>query len=151
MGRLEEITPLIENVLAQLGLELFEAKFVRAGSRSVLRVFIDKDGGVTIDDCEKASRDISLLLDNEEFSNARYTLEVSSPGLDRPLTAERDFKRVIGERLRLRLRGADGKEYIVNGQLLDCRPGVLALRTSETETVDIDFSTVVNGKVEITF
>ncbi|MFP4417547.1 MAG: ribosome maturation factor RimP, partial [Chitinispirillaceae bacterium] len=79
MDKLDRIRPLIEKKVQSLGLELYEIKYIRGG-RSILRVYIDKESGVTIDDCELVSNELSMLLDVEEFSRSPYTLEVSSPG-----------------------------------------------------------------------
>jgi len=67
----------------------------------ILRLFIDKEGGITLDDCAHVSRQLSARLDAEDPIDGRYTLEVSSPGLDRPLSRERDFERFAGQRVRV--------------------------------------------------
>jgi ribosome maturation factor RimP len=150
MATIEEITPAIESLLRRTGIELYEIKYVRAGKRSILRVFIDKEAGVTIDDCENASKDISMLLDVENFSNQPYTLEVSSPGLDRPLRRERDYTRVIGQRVRLQVKEADGRQVTVDGTLTACGDGTAMLLINDAVR-PIALESVVSGKVEITF
>lgn len=150
MRAVDKVTPAIEDKLAKLGLELYELKYFRAGKRSVLRVFIDKPGGVTIDDCENASNELSMVLDVEGFSNRSYTLEVSSPGLDRPLTEERDFRRACGHDVALRLlEPLDGKRR-VTGKLMECENEVLRLKKGD-EIIPVPLSNVQTGRVEISF
>lgn len=101
---------LIEPVISLLGCELVGIEYLGQGGNNVLRVYIDKLEGVTLDDCEKVSRQISGLLDVEDPIRERYTLEVSSPGLDRPLFTRDDFDRHIGQCAQLRLeKPLDGR------------------------------------------
>ncbi len=100
----EEIAALLEPTLTDLGLELVGVEFLQAGGGSLLRVYIDEpERGVGIDDCERASREISGLLDVHDPLPGRYTLEVSSPGLERPLFTLAHFGRFIGEPVKLLL------------------------------------------------
>jgi ribosome maturation factor RimP len=102
----EKIEPLVE----EDGLEIVDLKFFEGGPASVLRIYIDKAGGVTVDQCANLSRKISDFLDIEDLIPGRYKLEVSSPGLDRPLFSGADFKRKIGERVKVFLKEeVDGK------------------------------------------
>ena len=93
----ERIKPLVE----EEDLELVELDFFAGGSRSILRIYIDRAGGVTVDQCARLNRKIGDYLEMEDLIPHRYMLEVSSPGLDRPLTKGVDFKRKIGERVRV--------------------------------------------------
>ncbi len=83
--------------------ELVDVEYVKEGSNWYLRAYIDKDGGITVDDCEIVSRALSDLLDREDFIKDAYILEVSSPGLGRPLKKDKDFSRSIGEEVEIRL------------------------------------------------
>jgi ribosome maturation factor RimP len=94
------IRPLVE----EEGLELVELNFLEGGSSSVLRIYVDKTGGVTLDECVNLNRKIGDYLETEDLISRRYLLEVSSPGLDRPLTSVGDFKRKIGETVKLILK-----------------------------------------------
>jgi ribosome maturation factor RimP len=94
------IKPLVE----EEGLELVELNFFEGGSSSVLRIYVDKAGGVTLGECASLNRKIGDYLETEDLINRRYLLEVSSPGLDRPLTGVGDFKRKIGETVKLILK-----------------------------------------------
>ena len=132
-NELETIQPLIEDRLHRLGFEFFDCALVGAGTKRILRVFIDKAEGVTIDDCEEASHAVSLLLDTENFSDKPYTLEVSSPGLDRPLRTVKDFRRVCGEEIRVTFITDNQKTTTRQGRIVACDDTTLHLRISDEE------------------
>ncbi len=95
------ITEIVTPVLDTLALRLVEVEYKEAGPRSILRIFVDKPGGVTIDDCVEASREINVRLDVEDIIPHRYTLEVSSPGLTRRLRRPEDFKSAVGKQVKI--------------------------------------------------
>jgi ribosome maturation factor RimP len=95
----------LEPVLVRDGFELVDVEWVRGGGRFTLRVFIDKPGGVNIDDCQLVSRTIEPILDVEDFIEPAYDLEVSSPGLDRPLRTAEHFARYAGQRVHVKAYG----------------------------------------------
>jgi len=106
----EQLIALTEPLLGQLGYELVELEFAPGRTHAVLRVFIDKPQGVGLDDCERVSHELSALLDVEDPVPTAYTLEVSSPGLDRVLRTRAHFQRFIGARVWVELRAArDGR------------------------------------------
>ena len=94
---------LVEPLIEEHNFELVDVEYVREGSNWFLRVFIDKEGGITVDDCEIISRALSDLLDKDDFIDESYILEVSSPGLGRQLKKDKDFKRSIGEEVEVKL------------------------------------------------
>ena len=96
----ELLTPTVES----LGCSIWGIEYLSQGKHSKLRVYIDSADGVNVDDCAAVSRHVSDILDVEEFSNNTYTLEVSSPGLDRTLTKPAHFQRFMGEDVRVKLR-----------------------------------------------
>ena len=87
---------LLQPILDEMGIELVDLEFKKAGRSYILRIFIDKPGGINLDDCAEVSRELSVQLDVEDCIPGRYTLEVSSPGLDRPLKKEQDYVRFQG-------------------------------------------------------
>lgn len=94
---------LIAPVIAENKFELVDVEYVKEGSSWYLRVYIDKPGGITIDDCELVSRALSDMLDQEDFIEDAYILEVSSPGLSRPLKKDKDFERNMGKEVEVYL------------------------------------------------
>ena len=99
-----ELQSLIDPVVSGLDYELVGVEYVPQGRHSVLRIYIDTPDGVTLDDCEKVSRQVSALLDVEDPIHGEYVLEVSSPGLDRPLFTEAHFLRFLGEKSTIRMK-----------------------------------------------
>lgn len=101
---LEHARQIVERVTASQGLELVEVEFRGGGKARMLRVYIDKPGGVTHEDCATVSREVGTILDVEDVVPGSYTLEVSSPGLDRKLMKASDYERFAGKRVRLTTR-----------------------------------------------
>lgn len=94
---------LLRPIMERNRFELVDVEYVKEGSNWYLRAYIDKEGGITVDDCEMVSRELSDLLDREDFIQDAYILEVSSPGLGRPLKKDKDFSRSIGEEVEVHL------------------------------------------------
>jgi ribosome maturation factor RimP len=101
----EQVRRVLEPVLERDGYELVEVEWLRAGPRWTLRLFIDRQGGVGIEDCQTVSRTVEPILDVEELIEPAYDLEVSSPGLDRPLRKPADFARFTGQRVHVKAFG----------------------------------------------
>jgi ribosome maturation factor RimP len=97
-----DVEALVRPVVEASGLELVEASFRREGPTRILRVTVDREGGVDLDAISEASERISRRLDLEDFGAGRYTLEVSSPGVERPLRTAREFERHVGQKVRVR-------------------------------------------------
>jgi ribosome maturation factor RimP len=148
---LEEITPIIEDKLKFLRMELYDIKYIPAGRHSVLRLFIDKEGGVTIDDCEKASREISMLLDVENFSQNPYMLEVSSPGADRLLSTQRDFIKVVGLYVRIELKSEEKQRPLFVGKCVSCIDNVLSLEMDDGGEKKIPLEQIARAQLDIRF
>lgn len=92
------VTPIVE----KYGFELVDVEYVKEGGNFYLRAYVDKPGGITVEDCETVSREFSDKLDEADFIDEAYIMEVSSPGLGRPLKKEKDFKRSMGEEVEIR-------------------------------------------------
>ena len=115
----EHVREVATRVAEGLGLDIFDVQFRREGGRMVLRILIDRPGpaatatdSVGVDDCATVSRDVSTILDVEDLVPTAYTLEVSSPGLDRPLRRADDYRRFYGRRAKIVMREpVDGQKY----------------------------------------
>lgn len=106
----EILEQLVEPVAASLGCELWGLEYLTQGRYTTVRIYIDGANGATLDDCERVSRQVSAVFDVEDPIDGEYTLEVSSPGLDRPLYTEAHYARYVGETINVRLRIArDGR------------------------------------------
>jgi ribosome maturation factor RimP len=109
--QLQDLTPLFEPVIESMGYELVGVEFVGGGGHGTLRVYIDRDEGVSIDDCASISHQISGILDVEEPIKQAYDLEISSPGIDRPLFKLADFERYAGSTAKIKMAvGVDGRK-----------------------------------------
>lgn len=131
--REQRICDLLEPSVTGLGYELVGVELERSGSRPVLRVFLDHDAGITIGDCETASRQIGAVLEVEDPVPDSWMLEVSSPGLDRPLLRSDHFVRFAGRPVRLRTtEPLDGRRGW-KGRLVGCREGNVVVREDGEE------------------
>lgn len=100
----KQVSDLIGPILSEMGFELIDVEYLSDRGRWVLRIYIDKDGGVTLDDCAEVSGDLGDLIDIKNFIEHEYVLEVSSPGLNRPLKKEADFIRAIGKKIKVKTK-----------------------------------------------
>lgn len=148
-GLEEKIRQLAEPVASALGLELVDVVYTSEYGRKILRIFIDKPGGVTVDDCSDVSRELSTILDVEDPIPQRYTLEVSSPGLDRPLKNELDFLRFMGRKARIKTRepldGRKNFKAVIEG----VEGGVVHVTDFDGKKFDIALSIIDKAKLEI--
>jgi ribosome maturation factor RimP len=125
---IEQIREIVERVAADFGLEVVEAELKGGGKARILRIYIDKAGGVTLDDCANVSREVSTILDVEDVvPGGQYTLEVSSPGLDRKLLKPADYERFAGSRVKLQTREAVNGSRHFEGRLQGLKDGRVAL------------------------
>ena len=126
---------LVQPILDEHGFELWDVGYVKEGANYYLRVYADKEGGITIDDCVTISRALEGKLDEEDFISEAYILEVSSPGLGRPLKRERDFARSIGAAVDVKLYQAvnQQKEYTGLLKAYDEKKVILELEETEME------------------
>jgi ribosome maturation factor RimP len=100
---IKQVTDLIEPIIEDIGFELVDVEYLAKSGRWVLCVYIDKESGVTIDDCVQVSREIGDLIDIKSIIENEYSLEVSSPGVNRPLKKEVDFLKVVGKRIKVKM------------------------------------------------
>ena len=129
----EVIQKMIEPVISALGLQLWGIEYLGQGRHTLLRVFIDKTGGVNIEDCAEASRQVSSILDVEDPIKDEYTLEVSSPGMDRILFKPEQYRLYLNSKLKIRLGVAAGGRRNFTGTLQE----VAGTETDEVRDVEI--------------
>ena len=137
-------------VLVELGLELVEVQYRREQSGWVLRLIIDKQEGVSLDDCTAASREIGQLLDIEDFIDQAYNLEVSSPGLDRPLKSMADFQRFVGRKAKIKTDEPIGGERVFVGRIQQTSGDTIILEIGGPE-LRIPFEQVSKARLEVEF
>jgi ribosome maturation factor RimP len=129
----KQVESLVEPILEQLGYELVDVEYVSSYGRWILRLFVDKEGGVTIGDCARISEELGDLIDVKEFIRHQYSLEVSSPGLDRPLRKERDLSRALGKKVKVRMAAPVEGRRNFTGILLRYGDGILHLEVDGQE------------------
>lgn len=138
MGKIEDnIWKMAEPIVAKYGLELIDVEYVKEGAEWYLRLFLDKEdeNGVDLDDCELISRSLSDVLETEDPIQQAYRLEVSSPGIERPLKRMKDFQRYKGEMVQVKtFAEVEGKKQFI---------GILGETTEDTVTLDVA-GTIIN-------
>jgi ribosome maturation factor RimP len=142
----EGLTALIEPVVERLGFELVELEYGSGRGHALLRVFIDREGGITVDDCTRVSRELSALLDIEDPIPSAYTLEVSSPGFDRLLRTRAHFGRFVGSRVYVELKQPRAGRRRYTGTLLTVDEAGIALEV-DREQVAVAFDEI--GKARL--
>ncbi len=149
---IESLKLLIEPVVQSFGCELWGIDFRAYKSSALLRVYIDKVSGVTVDDCSKVSYQLSGVLDVENPIDVPYTLEVSSPGLERPLLTAAHFERYVGERVKVRLdRPLDGRRNFV-GTVARVHDNTVDLNVEdEGKVVEIPLEWLSRGRLLVDF
>ena len=146
-----KIERLIDPILIEKSFELVDLEYKLEGKGKIVRVFIDKQGGVNMDDCSVVSRELSILLDVHDIIPGSYNLEVSSPGLTRQLKKPADFGKNIGKKLRLKLLNPIKKQYVLrNVNLVDFVDSTINIEY-EGNNYDIPLSSIVKANLELDF
>lgn len=130
----EILNPIVE----KHGFDLWDVEYVKEGGNWYLRAYIDKPGGIMVDDCEVVSRELSDILDEKDFIDEAYILEVSSPGLGRPLKKEKDFARSLGEEVEVRTYRAIDRQKEFIGILKDYDKDTVTIEYEDGETMIFD-------------
>lgn len=147
------VTKIAQPILESMGLELVDIEFGRVGPDAVLRLFIDKEGGIMLDDCAGFSRELSMVLDVEDVIACNYTLEVSSPGLDRPLKKQADYDRFVGRLIKIRtyqpfLDDSGNKRKTFLGKLEGLSGGIVKMTLTEGQTASIPLDRIAKANLE---
>ncbi|MCB1762082.1 MAG: ribosome maturation factor RimP [Gammaproteobacteria bacterium] len=145
-GTVEKLTDLFAPVVEAMGYELVGVEYLNRGRGSLLRIYIDQPEGITLDDCSRVSHQISGILDVEDPIEENYNLEVSSPGLDRPLFGRRDFERFIGNRVMLKLRTKISGQRRFVGKLLGMEQEEILLAVGD-ETLRLPLDQIDKAKL----
>jgi ribosome maturation factor RimP len=147
----DKVIRLAEPILAEQGLELVDVELRREGRGLTLRVLADREGGVDLESLSRLSRELSVLFDVEEPIPGPYTLEVSSPGIDRPLRRPDHFVRFLGKRVRLRSHVPLDGQRNFSGTLATVTAGGVTLRSESGAETYIEFSNVEKANYEHEF
>lgn len=141
---------LTEEIAHACGVSLYDVVFRRSGPRWKLQVFLARDGAqVSLEDCERVSRQLSRELDVHDPIPAPYDLEVSSPGIERPLRRAAHFDSVVGSRVRIKWRSSEGAASVAVGELTGFEDGVARLREADGTEHEVPLESVLNAKVHV--
>jgi len=148
----EQVRQLLDPILESMGLSLWDLEFHKQGPQWLLRIFIDREsGGVTLIDCETVSRDLSAALDVEDIIAHAYTLEVSSPGLDRLLSKPAHFIRFTGSMVRIKTYQPINGQKVIRGRLLGLVEGTVKVELEEGTVLDIPMTGITKASLEVEF
>lgn len=149
----EAVRSVADRVTVGRGFELVDVEIKNAPDGRVVRLFVDKEGGISLDDLQSVSEEVSAILDAEDLIKNAYTLEVSSPGLDRPLRTEADYRRFAGKLARLSsYEPVDGRRHWT-GRLVAFEDGnvVLTLPSEGDALCRIPLDKIAHGRLEVEF
>src|SRR5271157_20212 len=149
MVDLEKIREMAERVATSEGLYLVDVELKGGNSNALLRIYIDKSGGVSHADCALVSEQLGVMLDVEDVFPGRYTLEVSSPGLDRKLTNPRDFTYFVGRRARLVLKDPIGNQKVLEGRLAGFENGRVRLDLGDQGLQELDLANIRKAQLVV--
>lgn len=144
-----KVRSFLETLLPAMGLELFEVQFRREGHGWVLRVFIDAERGISLDDCSNVSRELGAYLDIEDCITHAYHLEVSSPGLERPLRSIAEFSRFLGKKAKVRLHHELDGRKVCEGVIEAVADEIIDLREADGKVVRMTMDMINKARLVI--
>ena len=148
-----DIKDIIKSVVNSCDLELDNIEYITHGKRWILRIYIDREGGVTLDDCTKVSARLSLILDAEDAIPHAYLLEVSSPGLDRLLKRMEDFVKYKGRLIKINTKIPFNKMTSFRGRIIsaEMEAAKITIETEDNNKIEILFSDIAKARLEVEF
>lgn len=146
---IEQVEEFANALLPSMGLELVEVQFRREGHGWVLRIFIDNEEGITVDHCADVSREVSDFLDVEDLIDHPFNLEVSSPGLERPLKSLGDFERFKGRKARVKLREPVNGQKVFEGIIQEAYEERVELVLEDQSTVQLPFEHIRKARLAL--
>ena len=138
MGVAQKVTELVKNTIEEMGFELVDAEYVKEGRNQVLRLYVDKEGGINIDECETVSRATEVLIDEANIIDNSYIFEVSSPGIDRPFKTDRDYEKAIGQQVEITLFAPVEGTKRIDGVLKEKDGDTVTIETGKNRETKLD-------------
>lgn len=142
----KRLTQLLQPVVEDLGYEFVGLEYTGQGKQAVLRVYIDRDDGIDLDDCTRVSHEVAALLDVEDPISGQYSLEISSPGLDRPLFTLEQFQRFAGEEVKLTLFAPHDGRRKFRGRIVAAADGCVSIEQDGAE-IALDFNNIARARL----
>jgi ribosome maturation factor RimP len=146
-----KIKEIIEPVIKDMGMSLEDVELTKMAGKVLLRIFIDKEGGVTLDDCEQVSREVEAQLDVEDPIPCSYILEVSSPGIDRPLRNPADFRRFCGKMARVVTSKPIENQTFFIGEIVRAGDIDIELLLPKDKRITIPYKDISRARLEVNF
>jgi len=148
----EQIRQILYPILESMGLTLWDLEFHKQGPQWLLRIFIDREsGGVTLNDCETVNRDLGAALDVEDIISHPYTLEVSSPGLDRTLSKPEHFARFTGSMVKIKTFQSINGQKVFRGTLRGLVEGMVSMELETGVVLEIPLTGITKASLEVQF
>ncbi|MBS9781051.1 MAG: ribosome maturation factor RimP [Gammaproteobacteria bacterium] len=151
MKKNEKLTELLSPCVEALGYELVGVEYHPNSVNALLRVYIDKEGGIELDDCVAVNEQVSGVLDVEDPISSKYTLEISSPGLDRPLFNVADFERFIGSQAKIRLSRPIDRQRNFKAQIIAVNDNIITVEEADGKQTELDFNFIEVARLIPTF
>ena len=148
----KKIFDMVIKTLLNIGFDIVRVKIMSQKKSKILQIMLDRCDGeaITVDDCQKASREMSVLLDVEEFISERYSLEVSSAGLNRPLTRQKDFENNIGNKVRISTKTLIENRRRFEGEIAEVNKNVITIDLLNDDlSLQIDFDSIAEAQLKI--
>ncbi len=149
MDTLEQIKHILQTILGEHNAELVDITLSRTNNKAYLRILVDKQSGINIDECSRVNRELGDALDSDNAIQESYTLEVSSPGLDRPLKNRRDFEKIIGEQIDLFTRDSVEDKPFFQGTAEAVDDEGVSIKLKDSRTVKILFNNISKANLII--
>jgi ribosome maturation factor RimP len=146
---IERVREFADSLLPAMGLELFDVQFRREGHGWVLRLVVDREEGVKLDDCSRVSRETSDFLDVEDIIEHPYHLEVSSPGLERPLRTVEECRRHLGKKARFKVKEEVDSRRVIIGELQSIDKDEISVLSEEGETFKLNWENVQKARLTL--
>ena len=144
-----EIWTLAQEVVSELGYELVDIELTGNRSQQLIRVYVEKPGGILLADCVAVSREFGKRLDEKDVIENSYRLEISSPGIERPLRKIQDYERYVGYRVRIRLKGGlKGKRKIV-GKLDEVEENIVRIISNNGEKISLSLADIAKANLDV--
>ncbi len=144
-----KIKEIADPILASLDVELVDIVYAGSAQNAILRIFIDKKGGVSLDDCENVSRHLAHAFDLEDVISSRYTLEVSSPGINRRLNKKEDYARFLGDNVKIKTAISIEERRVFTGRLCGLDGDAVRIDTGEKEARTIPFNQILETRLNV--
>lgn len=145
----EQVWIITQELLSELGLELVDIELTGNRSQQVIRVYIEKSGGILLSDCVEVSRKLGECLDEKDVIKKSYRLEISSPGIERPLRKIQDFERYLGHRIRIRLKGKLKGKRKITGKLIEVEDKIVRIILENGEKVSFSLVDIAKANLNV--